>query len=234
MAACSPTRRPHPPPAPPLQHPPRPPGGGALPHPSDLVPTLASSSRTPTAPLPHFGVLTHRGRPTPPDPVALSLIPARSERGRIGRRPCCNRYLTMLQYGFLDVASATIFSSPSLSFFNLPSQRIPHPSRWRHAPQPRRLVPHPSGLVPSPTAARSPTTVSSSSTSAAARSSTPGTSSPTLAAPLPHSGILNQPGAPNTPDPVALSPTPARSERGRIGRRPWWTTFGGRYLMVLQ
>nr|TKV95188.1 hypothetical protein SEVIR_9G345500v2 [Setaria viridis] len=42
-------------------------------------------------PLPHSGVLTHRGRPTPPDPVALSPIPARSERGRIGRPPCCNR-----------------------------------------------------------------------------------------------------------------------------------------------
>nr|TKW15535.1 hypothetical protein SEVIR_5G243500v2 [Setaria viridis] len=69
------------------------PGSGALPHPGDLVPTPASSSRTPAAPLLHFGVLTHRGCPTPPDPVALSPIPVRFERGRIGRRPCCNSTL---------------------------------------------------------------------------------------------------------------------------------------------
>ncbi|RCV45504.1 hypothetical protein SETIT_9G459900v2 [Setaria italica] len=43
-------------------------------------PTPAASSPTPAAPLPHSGVLTHRERPTPADPIALFPIPVRSKQ----------------------------------------------------------------------------------------------------------------------------------------------------------
>ncbi|RCV29588.1 LOW QUALITY PROTEIN: hypothetical protein SETIT_6G024500v2 [Setaria italica] len=50
------------------------------PTPAASSPTPASSSPTPAAPLPHFGVLTHRECPTPADPIALFPTLVRSKQ----------------------------------------------------------------------------------------------------------------------------------------------------------